>query len=57
MQWLRMIKEHIAASFHLDREDLNYNPFDTKGGIMRMWELFSDNIDEIIDKLNKELVA
>ena len=24
MTWLRMIKEHISSSFHLEREDLNY---------------------------------
>lgn len=57
MQWLRMIKEHIVTSFHLDKEDLNYNPFDAKGGIMRMWEIFGDSMDEIINELNTELVA
>jgi len=57
MQWLRMMKEHIATSFHLDKEDLNYNPFDAKGGIMRMWEIFGDSMNEIINELNTELVA
>ena len=36
MQWLHMIRDHIAGSFHLDREDLDYAPFDAKGGLGRM---------------------
>ncbi len=57
MNWLRMIKEHIATSFHIEKDDLDYNPFDAKGGIMKMWNLFGDGVDEIINELNKELVA
>jgi type I restriction enzyme R subunit len=57
MNWLRMIKEHIATSFHLEKDDLDYSPFDAKGGIMKMWNLFGDGVDEIINDLNKELVA
>jgi type I restriction enzyme R subunit len=57
MTWLRMIKDHIATSFYLDKEDLDYSPFDAKGGIMKIWQIFGDNVDEIIDELNTELVA
>ncbi|WP_339903486.1 DEAD/DEAH box helicase family protein [uncultured Cyclobacterium sp.] len=57
MIWLRMIKDHIATSFNLEKDDLDYSPFDTKGGLMKMWNLFGDNLDEVIDELNKELVA
>lgn len=57
MQWLRMIKEHIAASFHLDREDFTLSPFGNHGGLGRMWELFGESMDEIINELNEELAA
>jgi type I restriction enzyme, R subunit len=57
MAWLRMIKEHIASSFHLEREDLEYAPFDSKGGLGKMWLLFGEKTDEIINELNEELVA
>jgi len=57
MNWLRMMKEHIATSFHIEKDDLDYSPFDSKGGIMKMWNLFGDGMNEIIDELNKELVA
>lgn len=57
MIWLRMIKDHIATSFHLDKDDLEYSPFDAKGGLMKMWQLFGDNMEETITELNTELVA
>ncbi len=57
MAWLRMIKEHIASSFHLEREDLDYAPFDSRGGLGKMWQLFGEKTDEIINELNEELVA
>jgi len=57
MEWLRMIKDHVATSFHLDKEDLDYAPFDAKGGLGKLWQLFGDQTDEIIAELNEGLVA
>ncbi|WP_373496674.1 type I restriction-modification enzyme R subunit C-terminal domain-containing protein [Aquiflexum sp.] len=57
VEWLRMIKDHIASSFHIDIEDLDYTPFDGKGGRGMMWNLFGTEMDSIIEELNKELTA
>ena len=57
MIWLRMIKDHISSSFHLDREDLDYAPFDSKGGVGKMYQLFGNEMDTIIDEINLALVA
>ncbi len=57
MTWLRMIKEHIAASVHLDRGDLDYEPFDAKGGIGGMYKAFGDDMDKILEEVNEALVA
>jgi len=57
MDWLRMIKEHIATSFHLSRDDLDYTPFDSKGGLGRMYQLFGEEMNNIIEELNEALVA
>jgi type I restriction enzyme R subunit len=57
MQWIRMIKEHIAWSFHLDADDLDYTPFDSKGGKGKMWQLFREEMDDIINELNEALAA
>lgn len=57
MEWLRMIKDHIISSYHIEMEDLDYTPFDSQGGRGKMWQLFGNESDNIINELNKELVA
>ena len=57
MEWLRMIRDHIISSFHLDREDLDMAPFDGKGGMGRMYQLFGGRMDDVINELNEALAA
>lgn len=57
MDWLRMIKEHITSSFYLESDDLDLSPFDAKGGIGRMYQLFGDDMYGIIQELNEGLAA
>ena len=57
MDWLRMIRDHIITSFHLDRDDLDMAPFDGKGGLGQMYKLFGDRMDNVIDELNEVLAA
>jgi type I restriction enzyme, R subunit len=57
MQWLRMIKDYVATSFHIDKEDFALSPFGDNGGLGRMWELFGEKTDEIINELNETLAA
>ena len=57
MDWLRMIRDHIITSFHLDRDDLDMAPFDGKGGLGQMYNLFGDRMDSVIDELNEALAA
>ena len=57
MEWLRMIKDHIVSSYHIEMDDLDYTPFDSQGGKGKMYQLFGIEMNEIINELNKELVA
>jgi type I restriction enzyme R subunit len=57
MRWLRMMKEHIMSSFHIDVDDLEYTPFDAEGGVGKMYQLFGDRMGEIIEELNEALAA
>lgn len=57
MNWLRMLKEHVASSFHIEVEDLDYTPFDSQGGRGRMWQLFGEEMNTIISELNEVLAA
>lgn len=55
MQWLRLIKEHNASSFHIEKDDFDLNPFNAQGGLGKMWQLFGDQSEAIIDELNEAL--
>jgi type I restriction enzyme, R subunit len=57
MQWLRMIKEYITASFHVDKDDFELDPFNKEGGLGKMWQLFGEQTEEIINELNEALAA
>ncbi|MDT0685578.1 type I restriction-modification enzyme R subunit C-terminal domain-containing protein [Autumnicola psychrophila] len=57
MDWLRMIKEHVVSSYHIELDDLDYTPFDSQGGRGKMYQLFGNEMNEIIDELNEVLAA
>jgi type I restriction enzyme R subunit len=57
MQWLRMIRDHVINSFHIARDDLDLSPFDARGGIGRMHQLFGEQMDAVIDELNEALAG
>lgn len=57
MDWLRMIRDHIVSSFHIEKDDLEMAPFNAKGGMGKMYQLFGDEMDDVIEELNKELAA
>ncbi len=57
MAWLRMLKDHVVSSYHIEVADLDYTPFDAQGGRGKMWQLFGEEMEGIIEELNSELVA
>ena len=57
MAWLHLIRDHIASSIHFERDDLDMAPFNAKGGLGRMYQLFGDRMNWAIEELNRELVA
>jgi len=57
MQWLRMIKDFVATSFHLDREDFDLSPFNAAGGLGKLYQVFGAQAEEIIEELNEVLAA
>lgn len=57
VEWLRMIKDHVVSSYHIELDDLDYTPFDSKGGRGKMFQLFGNEMNEIINELNEVLAA
>jgi type I restriction enzyme, R subunit len=57
MAWLHMIRDHIISSFHIERDDLEMAPFDSQEGLGKMYQLFGDQMDSVMNELNESLVA
>ena len=57
MDWLRLVKDHIAISLSIEPTDLDLNPFDRKGGLGRFYEVFGDSYEDILQEMNIELVS
>ncbi len=57
MNWLHMIRDHVANSFHIERDDLEMAPFDAQGGLGKMHQLFGARMEPLLDELNEVLVG
>jgi len=55
--WLEQMAEHIASNLGIEAEDFGYAPFDQHGGLGRVHQIFGEELPDLIDKLNRELVA
>jgi type I restriction enzyme R subunit len=55
--WLEMIRDHIAANLGIAIDDFEYAPFNTEGGLGRVHQLFGEQLPQVIEELNRELVA
>ncbi len=58
MEWLMLIRDHIAANAEIAASDLMANPaFSDKGGVVRARELFGKTLNGLLDDLSEALVA
>jgi len=56
-KWLDAIRDHIATSVRIDRDDLADVPFNQMGGLGKAAAVFGDTLDAILDELNTRLAA
>jgi type I restriction enzyme R subunit len=56
MEWLTMIKDHIATSLSVSTDDFEYVPFADKGGAVKAYQLFGDELNKILNELAEQLV-
>jgi len=57
MQWLRMIKDYVISSFHIEKDDFDLNPFNANGGLGKFYSLFKEDYETILEELNEVLAA
>jgi type I restriction enzyme R subunit len=56
LDWLNMIKDHIATSVTIEMDDFEEVPFNQKGGAIRVYQLFGTELDGILEELSEVLV-
>jgi type I restriction enzyme, R subunit len=56
-QWLDWIREQVATSLTIERDDFNDVPFSQHGGLGRADQLFGEELPMILRELNERLAA
>ena len=56
-QWLRDMANHIAGNVEITPDDFSDSPFAQRGGLGKVWQLFGNDLNPLMDELNRVLVA
>ena len=56
-EWLKMIKDHIATSLSIEMDDFELAPFYEKGGAIKAYQIFGQELDNVLEELNEALEA
>ena len=57
LEWLKLIREHITTSLDIQMSDFEYTPFAELGNGAKIYQLFGDNLDNILKDLTEKLVS
>jgi type I restriction enzyme R subunit len=57
LRWLEMIRDHIAANLGITPDDFEYAPFAQQGGLGKVYQLFGEELNTMIEELNETLAA
>ena len=55
--WLEMIRDHVATSLDIRMSDFEYTPFAELGNGAKVYQLFGDDLDNILTNLTENLVS
>ncbi|MCA9380194.1 DEAD/DEAH box helicase family protein [Candidatus Dojkabacteria bacterium] len=56
IRWLDMIKQHIAYSASIEKDDFDDTPFNQYGGLFKAYEVFGEKLEPVLEELNYVLV-
>ena len=57
IRWLKTIRDHIAGSVSMEMGDFQLPPFSQQGGLGRAYQIFGEELAELLEELNLALVA
>jgi len=55
--WLEMLRDHIAASLTVEKDDLDNVPFNQRGGLGKAFQLFGSRLETLLKELSEALAA
>jgi type I restriction enzyme R subunit len=55
--WLEKMAEHIASNLGLEPDDFELPPFNQRGGLGKVHQLFGAELPRVIEAMNRELAA
>jgi type I restriction enzyme, R subunit len=57
VEWLTLMRDHIAASLQIELDDLDSVPFNQRGGAGRAYQVFGSQLRPLLVELNEALAA
>lgn len=54
---MEMIRDHFAANLGIEPDDFECAPFAQEGGLGKVYQLFVDELNTLIQQLNESLAA
>jgi len=57
IQWLGMMRDHIATSLEIDMDSFDLTPFTNEGGLARASKVFGKDLKGMMQELNEALAA
>jgi type I restriction enzyme R subunit len=57
IDWLTLIKDHIATSLEITKADLELSPFVQHGGLASIYHVFGNDYESILNDLQRELAT
>ena len=57
VNWLKWIQEYIATSLDFQITDFEYTPFAQRGGVAKAFQLFGDELEDMLKDLTQKLVS
>ncbi len=57
LNWLHLIRDHIATTLTMDQDDFDYSPFAQRGGLGKANQLFGQQLPKLLEELNEALSA
>lgn len=55
--WLEQIRDQIAASLSLTKDDMDEAPFSERGGLGKAFAVFGNQLEPLLDELSEVLAA